>query len=486
MTIPLKTHTVPFGRILHLGLGAFHRSHQAVYLQRLKQQGERSWLLAATNIRNDSSALIDALARQGGYTLETVDPDGRTRYEWINAIDQVIPWEEDLATATALAADPLTRIISFTVTESGYGLLPDNTLNAHSAELHDDLARLRRGQAGHTLYGALIGMLRARIRAGSGPLTLQCCDSMRHNGERFQAGLRAFAQRCNAHDVLAWLDTHASFPNSLLDRITPRSTASLRQRVRHATGRHDRAPVSAESYCAWVIQDCFIAGRPPWEDAGALLVASVEPYQEAISRLMKATHCCIAWAGTLRGHTYIHEGAHDPVVRQLVRNFTSEDVFPCLARPDNPVDLDTYREQVLQRFCIVAMQDTNQRVAANAFTKIPACILPTVRDRLAQNASIDAVAMLPALFLVFLERWHNSKLPYLWHDRLMDPSIGHAIASADDPVAALCAQPLLWADLAGHPRLIAAVRRAVERVEREVVRPGRPETASKPSQPACC
>lgn len=485
MNIPLADPAVPFGRILHLGTGVFHRAHQAVYLHHLKRQGERGWLLASTNIRPDANELLAALARQqGGYTLETVQPNGCTTYEWIHAIDQVIPWENDLATATSLAADPVTRIISFTVTEAGYYLAADGGLDTRLDDLAADLARLKRGETGQTLYGALIGMLRARMKAGSGPITLQSCDSLRYNGERTREGLRSFAHLCGAQDVLDWIDTHASFPNAIVDRITPQPPRGLRHRVHLATGYRDLAPVTAESHLQWVIEDEFIAGRPPWEDVGVDMVDSINPYEEAKARLLHATHSGIAWAGTLRGHTFIHESVHDPVIRQLALDYITLDAIPCLGFPGNPVNLTAYRDEVLNRFGNVALYDTNQRVAANAFSKIPSCIAPTIRDRLAGRHSIDAVAMLPALFLAFLMRWHDGKLPYQYHDQNMKADAGHAIAGAADPVAAFCANPVLWGDLAGNTRLVRAVGEALRKVERDIATPVEPDDRM-PVRAAC-
>ncbi|MDO4903967.1 MAG: mannitol dehydrogenase family protein [Lautropia sp.] len=471
MNTPLADPTVPFGRIIHLGLGAFHRAHQAVYMQRLKRQGEREWLLVGTNIRPDANALLDTLASQGGYTLETVEPDGRTCYTWIDAIDQVIPWEADLATVTTLAADPVTRIISFTVTEAGYYLKAKGGLDTSFEDLNAELERVRNGEPGQTIYGALIGMLRARMSAQAGPITLQSCDNLRHNGDRVREGLRDFAKRCGAEDVLAWIDANVRFPNSMVDRITPRPAPDLRDRVKNATGRDDGAPLSAESYIQWVIEDNFIAGRPPWEDAGAELVSSVDPYEEAKIRLLNATHSCIAWAGTLRGHTYIHEGTHDSVIRRLAYDYATDDVIPCLEGPDNPVDLPAYRDLVLDRFGNVTIRDTIQRVAADSFSKIPGFIVPTIRDRLNRNQSIDSVAVLLSLFLIVLKRWHYGQLPYEYQDQSMDPEVGHAIATAEDPVAALCADKLLFAELAGDPRLVEAVRGCLGHVERDIAKP---------------
>jgi D-arabinitol 4-dehydrogenase len=192
------------------------------------------------------------------------------------------------------------------------------------------------------------------------------------------------------------------------------------------------------------------------------MVQSVAPYEEAKIRLLNATHSCIAWAGTLVGYLYIHEGTHDPVIRQFAYDYVTDDTIPCLL--PSPIDLAKYRDVVLDRFGNPAIRDTNQRVAMDGYSKIPGFIAPTIRERLASNAAIDSVAMLPALFLAYLQRWHAGQIPYTYQDQAMDPAAAHAVCEAADPVAAFCADQVLWGPIAGDARLVAAVRRASERV----------------------
>ncbi|KQP23626.1 D-arabinitol 4-dehydrogenase [Pseudorhodoferax sp. Leaf267] len=449
--------------MLHLGLGSFHRAHQAVYLQRLIDAGDTRWHLAGTNIRPDMADVVQALAAQGGaYTLETVTPQGARSYQRITAIREVIPYAPGLAAMVARGADPATRIVSFTVTEAGYYLDSAHRLDPSMPELAADVGRAQRGEAGETIYGAVAAILRARRAADAGPVTLLNCDNLRHNGERFRAGLLAFLVAAGETELAAWTQQHTTCPNAMVDRITPRPPPQLRARVLAATGVDDAAAITAESFIQWVIEDDFIAGRPAWETVGVELVRSVQPYEEAKIRILNATHSCIAWAGTLAGLSYIHEGTHNPAIRQMAYDYVTEDVIPCLNRPGepSPVDLPAYRDVVLDRFGNPAILDTNQRVAADGFAKIPGFIAPTVRERLAAGQSIDAVAMLPALFLAFLQRWHRGELPYAYQDQGMDPAVGHAICAAADPQAALCAEPTLWGDLAGDARLLAALRNA--------------------------
>jgi D-arabinitol 4-dehydrogenase len=196
------------------------------------------------------------------------------------------------------------------------------------------------------------------------------------------------------------------------------------------------------------------------------MVASVLSHEEAKIRVLNASHSCIAWAGTLRGLTYIHEGVQVPEIRQLAHDYVTNDVIPCLDTPEHrsTIDLPRYRDVVLERFSNPWLRDTNQRVAMDGFSKILGFIVPTLRECLARGASIASTAMLPALFLGVLGRWHRGELAYTYQDGVMDPAAAHAYFSKGDPLAAYCRDPLLWGPLAGNEALEAAIRAAHERV----------------------
>ena len=454
--------------MLHLGLGSFHRAHQAVYLHQLQQQGDKRWALAGGNIRPDMAETIEALiAQNGSYTLETVTPQGERSYTRVTSIQQVVRYDPMLSGLIRLGADAQTRIISFTVTEAGYYLDAKDQLDMHFADLQTDVHAAQAGRAGNTIYGALYAILKARMQAGAGAVTLLNCDNLRHNGDRSRSGLLQFLQRVGDAELLAWVQANTSSPNAMVDRITPRPTPEVRARVLAATGVDDAAAVMAESFIQWVIEDRFMAGRPEWEGVGVEMVPSVQAYEEAKIRLLNATHSCIAWAGTLVGYTYIHEGTHDAAIRQFAHDYVTLDVIPVLDTPQHPspINLPRYRDVVLERFGNPAIADTNQRVAMDGFSKIPGFIRPTIQQRLARQESIASVAMLPALFLAYLERWHQGQIHYTYQDQAMQPEVAHAICQAADPVAAFCANSTLWGPLAADPRLLAAMRQAYARVQ---------------------
>ena len=455
--------------ILHLGLGSFHRAHQAVYLHRLiAQSDDAGWSITAGNLRADMADTVAALvAQHGEYTLETVSPAGERAYERIRSIRCIVPFEPMLAGLIDVGARPDTRIISFTVTEAGYYLDSANRLDTSYADLRSDLA----GESRCTIYAAVATILVERMRRGSGPVTLLNCDNLRSNGERFRAGLLDFLERRGDTAVCDWVQTNTSCPNDMVDRITPRPSPEVARRVLAATGWADGAPVMAESFIQWVIEDRFIAGRPAWEKAGAQMVDSVHAYEEAKIRLLNATHSCIAWAGTLLGLNYIHEGVAVPAIRAMAFDYVTDDVIGCLqaqARSPGqpyPIDLPAYRDVVLDRFSNPHLHDTNQRVAMDGFSKIPGFIVPTLRECLARGASIASTAMLPALFFAYLGRWHRGELAHEYLDGVMDPAVAHAFFTAPDPLIAFASDPLLWGPLAGDSRLIEALAVAGRRVD---------------------
>ena len=453
--------------MLHLGLGSFHRAHQAVYLNELHALGDTRWALAGGNIRPDMAQTIaDLQAQDGAYTLETVSPQGVYEYNRITAIKKVVTYDDALTGLVAIAKDASTRIISFTVTEAGYYLDANEQLDLSFADLTADITRVKAGLAGHTIYGALCTLLRARMNACSAAeagITLLNCDNLRHNGDRARSGLLQFITLIDDTALATWVQQHTTCPNAMVDRITPRPTPAVAERVKAATGRDDPASLMGESFIQWVIEDNFANGRPAFERVGVEMVTDVAAYEEAKIRLLNATHSCIAWAGTLLGMTYIHEGTLHAPTRQLAYDYVTNDVIPVLT--PCPIDLARYRDVVLDRFSNPAIADTNQRVAMDGFSKIPGFIAPTIRERLTRGESVADVMVLPALFLAYLQRWHRGELPYTYQDQAMNPATAHAICSSADPIAAFVADDVLWGDLAGSAALTQAMTTAYAKVQ---------------------
>lgn len=444
---------------LHIGAGSFHRAHQAWYLHRLLLAGINEWTIALGNIRDDVTPMLEKLAAQDyRYVLETVDFKGNREYEEITSIRKTVKWDPELKELIAVGAASDTGVISFTVTESGYYLDTTFKLDQSLPEIQAELKG-----AMNTIYGTMAAILRRRMAEKGAPVTLLCCDNVRHNGERFRSGLLEFLELRKETELAAWVKANTTCPCCMVDRITPRPTPDIAERVKAKLGKDDKVPVMGESFIQWVVEENFIAGRPQLEKVGVEMVKDVQPYEEAKIRLLNATHSCVAWAGTLVGLSYIHEDTTTPSIRKMAYDYCTEDVIPCLT-PSCPLDLEKYRDTVLDRFSNSYILDTNQRVAADGFSKIPAMIAPTLIECYAKGRTPAATAMLPALFFVFLEQWHQGKLAYQYQDGIMDAVAAHAMYEAADPLAVFAADEALFGPLAKKPEFAQLLRDSVDKV----------------------
>lgn len=443
---------------LHIGLGSFHRAHQAWYLHRLMIQNDTRWRIAAGNIRHDAEQVVAALsAQQGRYVLETVSPEGDRVYEEITSIQKLLPWQADLQPLITEGGKPETKVIAFTVTEGGYYLNTAHQLEVNNADLACDL------QGGHkTIYGVITQILELRMANNAGPLTLLNCDNVRHNGERFHDGLVEFLALTGKPAVIDWLEANTTCPNTMVDRITPRPAPDLPARVKDKTGIDDKAPVMGETFIQWVVEDNFRDIRPNLEAVGVEMVESVIPYEEAKIRILNASHSGIAWAGTLMGKRFIHESTLIESINTIADRYVTEDVIPSLG--DNGIDLSTYRDVVLKRFTNPYIEDTNQRVAADGFSKIPAMITPTMIECYQRGAVPHATAMLPALFFVFMEQWHKQLLPYEYQDGILDAAAVHAMFNAQDPIAIFARDKALFGELTEREDFCDLLREKIQAV----------------------
>ncbi|ORM63125.1 D-arabinitol 4-dehydrogenase [Pantoea rodasii] len=450
---------------MHIGAGSFHRAHQAWYLHKLREQGDESWSIALGNIRNDAVPLLNQLAAQDGeYVLETVTPEGERDYETITSLRKILPWDSEISALVEQGANAETRVIGFTVTEAGYYLTPEFTLDLNQADVKADL-----GGDTRTLYGALSRILTQRVAQGGAPVTLLNCDNLRHNGDRFRDGFLAFLTVKGDTVLAEWVRTQTTSPNTMVDRITPRPTPDVAERVQAATGKQDGAAVMAESFIQWVIEDDFIAGRPALEQVGVELVESVLPWEEAKIRILNATHAAIAWAGTLIGLNYIDDSTRQPAIYQLAYDYVTQDVIPSLS--PSPLDLADYRDVVLARFSNPYIKDTNQRVGADGLSKIPGMVTPTLRDCYQRGTEPTATAVVPALFFLFMQRWAKDDLPYSYQDGVLQADALRKQFASSDPLQAFLSDSALFADLASDNAFHELVTRRVASLQQWLKQP---------------
>jgi fructuronate reductase len=338
--------------IVHFGLGAFHRAHQAVYTDAAMAAGDRDWAIAGLSFR--SATARAQLAPQDGLFTVTTRSDAGDATRLVGAVKQALVVPEADEDVVALLAAPETRIVTLTVTEKGYGRSPDGSL-----------AEAQAGEG--SIYGWLRRGLARRRAAGAAGLTLISCDNLPDNG-RVLAGL--LGEHLDGTDpVLArWVDAECAFPSTMVDRIVPATTPADLDAVERRTGLRDEGAVVTEPFSQWVIEDCFAGPRPRWDVAGAQFVADVGPYETAKLRMLNGAHSAMAYLGLLRGHRFVHEAIADPAIRALVERLMRDEAAPTL---DPAFDATAYVDALLARFANSALPHRLQQIAMDGSQKIP-------------------------------------------------------------------------------------------------------------------
>ncbi|MDN5767206.1 MAG: mannitol dehydrogenase family protein [Humibacillus sp.] len=394
--------------IVHLGIGAFHRAHQAVFTEDAALAAdEPGWGICGVTQR--SRTVVDQLRPQDGlYTVLQRDQQDMTA-RVVGQVSDVFFAAEEGERQLRLLAAPATRVVTLTVTEKGYRRDEHGDLDlADEAVAHDlahDLARPGRGRAGsRSVVGQLVRGLQARELADAGPVTVLSCDNLPENGRVVQRLLADFCRalpRREGEQTAAWITEHVSCPSSMVDRIVPATTDRDRADAEALLGVRDAALVVAEPFRQWVIEDRFASARPAWERAGATFVNDVAPYERLKLRVLNGTHSMLAYLGALAGYETIAQAVCDPDLRSAARRLVADDVVPTLQVPPG-VDVSAYAEEVLDRFANPALGHRTTQVAMDGSQKLPVRLLGTARDRLAAGAVPDSVALAVAGWMAYV------------------------------------------------------------------------------------
>lgn len=382
--------------IVHLGIGAFHRAHQAVYCDDLLSAGERDWAICGASLRGPG--VRDQLAPQDGlYTEAVAGPEGES-LRVIGAVKEVLFASEDPAALVERMADTQTRIVSLTVTEKGYCHDPASGALQHD---HPDIEHdLQNPDAPKSALGFLLAALRRRRERGEKPFTLLSCDNLPHNGATLRRLMLELAEAGNP-TFARWIDSEAAFPSTMIDRIVPATTEADRARIAERLGLRDEGLVICEPFRQWVIEDRFVAARPPWERAGAEMVDDVAPYEEMKLRLLNGSHSLLAYLGYLGGFETIAATMADDTLRRLARAFMDREAGPTLKLPPG-ADLEGYKSALITRFANPGLQHRTWQIAMDGSQKLPQRLLGTIRDRLKAGASIDLLALAVAAWMRYV------------------------------------------------------------------------------------
>ncbi|MFC7480605.1 mannitol dehydrogenase family protein [Luedemannella flava] len=367
--------------IVHLGLGAFHRAHQAVYTEAAIAAGGGDWGIVGVAPR--SRDVLRAIAEQDGlFSVVTLDGGGASA-KVIGAFAGLRHAASDPGGVVGLLADPDIRVVTLTVTEKAYALDPATGKLRDDPEVHADLTTDR---APTTVPGLLIAGLRARAAADAGPVALASCDNLPTNGERLRGLITQALIVAGDDRAAAWVAANVSFPSSMVDRIVPAATPDTLARAEAALGVVDLAPVPAEPFMQWVIEDDFPGGRPAWDLAGATMTTDTTPYEHLKLRALNGVHSTIAYLGALAGREYIADALAIPGMVDLLRRMIAEDIAPSLEPPAG-VSVIEYGESVLSRFANPAMGHRTLQVAMDGTQKLPQRVLHGMLDRRRAGAS---------------------------------------------------------------------------------------------------
>ena len=433
--------------IVHLGLGGFHRAHMARYTHALMEQrpDALAFGIVGAGLRPADAAMFDSLAPQDGlYTL--VERSGaQEAVTVIGSLAGLAYAGEDTSALLHAIDDPRVRIVSLTVTENGYCLHPaTKQLDPEHPLIRRDLADPARPASA---IGVVVEALRRRRAAGQPAFTALTCDNIQHNGRVLRDAVLALAH-LRESALATWIEVNATFPNTMVDRITPVTAPGDIATLAERYGVGDRWPVVCESFTQWIIEDRFAAGRPAWEEVGAQFVEDVAPYEAMKLRLLNASHLAVAGLGRLAGLTTIDETMRDPGLRAYMAALMDRETGPTL--PSVPgIDLPAYKRTLIERFANPAIKDTVERVNQDAPLNV---LLDPIRARLAAGEGVALLALALAAWLRRMRGEDEAGRPMEIRHPLAPLLRERAAAGGSDPAPLLAVEPL-FGDLGRDPRL---------------------------------
>ena len=446
--------------IVHLGIGAFHRAHQAVVIDDLLARGATDWGIVGASLRSPDTR--DALAPQDCLYTLAVRSGAGTEHRIIGSVLGTMVATENPPQLIARLTNPATRIVSLTVTEKGYCHTPQT---GELDDRHPDIVHdLQNPGTPRSAIGFLVAALARRRIAGAAPFTVLSCDNLSANGHTVGRIVTQFAA-LRSRNLAKWIEAEVAFPSTMVDRIVPETTDADRAAVSSALGMTDAWPVVTEPFTQWIVEDRFSTGRPDFAAAGVQLVTDVKPFEHMKLRLLNASHSALAYLGYLAGYETIASTMTDERFAAFARQ-VMEDAAPTLDMPDG-TDLASYSASLLERFANPALHHRTWQIAMDGSQKLPQRLLATMQDRLRLGLSIDTHALAVAGWMRYVTAKDEQGRAIDVRDPLA-PKLA-AIAEAAGPVADRLAPALLevgsvFGALGEDPRIRSAVTQALAKL----------------------
>jgi mannitol 2-dehydrogenase len=442
--------------IVHIGLGNFHRAHQAVYLDDLFALGhDHDWAILGAGVRPADGAMRDALRAQDCLsTVIELDPAGKTARR-IGAMTDFLAVEPANRALIAAMTDPAIRIVSLTVTEGGYFVNPaTGAFDPAAPEIADDA---RAPDRPGTAFGAILAALRRRRMAGVAPFTVMSCDNLPGNGDVTRAAVAGLA-RLSDPAFADWIEGSVAFPNGMVDRITPATGPRERALAAGFGLADDPVPVTCEPFRQWVVEDRFPAGRPALEAVGVTFTDHVHAFERMKIRILNGGHAIIAYPGGLMGIEFVHQAMAHPLISAFLDRVEREEIIPHVPPPPG-TDLGAYYGLIRERFSNPEVADTERRLCLDGSNRQPKFIIPSVRDGLATGAPIEGLALVSALWARYCAGTEEDGTPIPPNDPSWDRLTGLARAARGDPQAWLTGLSDVYGDVAQADRFAAAFAR---------------------------
>lgn len=387
--------------ILHIGVGNFHRAHQAFYTnQLLKDNDQQNWGICGVSLLPSDEKVVKNLRLQNlDYTLTVCGRDGKDEIHLIGALTELLWAPEDSEAIIHKISDKTIKIISLTITEGGYNL--DKTTNEFLLDNEKIVQDLKNTNQPVTVFGFIAEGLRQRKDKGNGCITILSCDNLQHNGNTARMAFMAFI---NAQDkeLADWVKNNVSFPNSMVDRITPATTLDDIERLNKKSSMSDLSPVYCEDYIQWVIEDNFIAGRPDWERVGAEFTNDVTAFENMKLSLLNASHTLLCYPSILKGYRKVDEAMQDENIIKFVRDFMDIDITPHIPAPSG-TDLNLYKQALIERFANRSVSDQLSRLCFDGISKFPVYIMPNLVKMILSGQNLSRVAFLFASYRHYLK-----------------------------------------------------------------------------------
>ncbi|MBJ7549696.1 mannitol dehydrogenase family protein [Marinomonas ostreistagni] len=426
--------------VMHLGVGAFHRAHQAVYFDRLLETPEgKNWGVVGVNLRPHDSKAFERFSEQNGeYVLKTMDPEGNVEYEQIRAIIGQIDGAKTPELVDETMAGENIKLVTSTVTEGGYYLDENRQLMLDHEAIDADIAGGR-----NTIYAFLYAGLKLRSQTSNAKITLLCCDNLRHNGEVLEAGLMQFLAAKGDTELATWVQANVTFPCSMVDRITPKPSPIHVKDVQEKFGIDDELTVMGEDYLQWVIQDNFAAERPALDLVKAQFVDDVVAYEEAKIRILNAGHTNVVYQAALKGMHFFDEAMRDDELRDYFDDFITEDSIPAIG--ESIVDLAAYHKIIARRFSNANIGDTVERICTDGYSKFPIFVYPSLagcyKIGRTPNKTLEGIAA----WFVYLQKSRAGTVSVPYHEPNMEAL--ESFTNDAEGIAAFASDSFLWGEI---------------------------------------